>query len=504
MELSDLTLWQWGGTVAAALLVGLSKAGFGTGAGILAVPLMAAVLGPATMLPVMLLVLITGDVFSLIHYKREHDLRALAMLVPGLVLGVGGGFLALDWFRALPDGELWMKRLIGFLSIAFVGIQCYRTARERRLGAEAAAYRPRVWHGVALGTAAGVTSTLAHAGGPLIALFLLPQRLPKKALVGTMIKYFFIGNLIKLVPYSAQGLMTRQNGLLALVLVPAVVAGTFLGIFLHGKFSDRAFRSTVYVLALLMGLYLLLGSQSNHSDGAPEGPAEPLAAAQALGPFPRGLEASRRSDWRAAEGAFRQAAARPGAGQETARFNLALALYRMDRFDPASELFAGLSDSSGQIAAASASLNAGNCAYRLARWHEAAGWYARAVGACGAALSRESGMAESGRQALREVRERARFNLALARRRTPQATQPGLAAPSGASGSAPDGMSGGPAADGTAGTREPIARLATGHGPGPGEGQRELAAVLAHVTARDTGPVLATRRAPAVMGGKNW
>ncbi|MCK4375720.1 MAG: sulfite exporter TauE/SafE family protein, partial [Candidatus Brocadiae bacterium] len=62
MGIGELTVWQWTGAAVAALLVGLSKAGFGAGAGLLAVPLMAAVLGPADMLPVMLLVLITGDI----------------------------------------------------------------------------------------------------------------------------------------------------------------------------------------------------------------------------------------------------------------------------------------------------------------------------------------------------------------------------------------------------------------------------------------------------------
>ena len=258
--LAELTLWQWVGVGVSALLVGLSKAGFGTGAGLLAVPLMALILGPAQMLPVMLLVLITGDVFSVGHYLRKHDVRALCMLMPGLLLGVGAGYVALDWFLALPNAEAWMKRLIGGLSMAFVAVQCLRIAQERRLGAAADPYRPRTWHGVAVGACAGLTSTLAHAGGPLIALFLLPQRMEKRLFVGTMIKYFFVGNLVKLIPYFQRGLMTSQSALLGLMLVPAVVLGTLLGLYLHGKFSDRAFRATIYGVAFLTGLYLVLSA----------------------------------------------------------------------------------------------------------------------------------------------------------------------------------------------------------------------------------------------------
>jgi len=253
----ELTFWQWMGAAVSALLVGLSKAGFGAGAGLLAVPLMVSVLGPADMLPVMLLVLITGDVFSLLHYPRDHDRRNLAMLVPGLLLGVALGYLALDWFLALPQSEQWMKRLIGGFCIVFVLVQLFRFGWAARSGVRWEPYRPRLWHGLGLGAGAGLSSTLAHAGGPLLTIFLLPQELDKRTFVGTTVRYFFIGNVAKLVPYTLEGLMTRPNLLLSALLLPAVVAGTFSGVYLHDKFSDRAFRLVVYGLAFLLGIYFV-------------------------------------------------------------------------------------------------------------------------------------------------------------------------------------------------------------------------------------------------------
>ena len=95
-------------------------------------------------------------------------------------------------------------------------------------------------------------------GGPIVALYMIPQRIERKAFVGTFLRYFLVGNLIKLVPYSLEGMMTVRSGLLSLCLVPAVVVGTFAGLYLHSKFSDRAFRATIYVLAFGMGALLLL------------------------------------------------------------------------------------------------------------------------------------------------------------------------------------------------------------------------------------------------------
>jgi len=258
VALFDLTTLSWVTICVAALLVGLSKAGFGAGAGILSVPLMTVVLSPPQMLAVLLPVLICGDVFSLLHYPRTRDGRNLAMLVPGCLAGVGVGMLILDWFMKLPGGELVMRRCIGGICVVFVCVQLYSSFKTKQDGTQGKPYRPRIWHGVGVGTVAGLTSTLAHAGGPLLALFLLPQKLEKRLFVGTSVTYFFIGNAAKLVPYFREGLMTRHSGMMSLLLLPCVVAGTLVGVRLNKRISDRTFTLAIYCLAFAAALYLVV------------------------------------------------------------------------------------------------------------------------------------------------------------------------------------------------------------------------------------------------------
>jgi uncharacterized membrane protein YfcA len=271
MGIDELTILQWILAGASALLVGLSKAGFGTGAAILAVPLMATILDPADMLPVMLLVLISGDVLTLPHYVRSRDRRSLATLVPGMLAGIVLGALALDGFLALPGSRVWMRRMIGGVSVAFVLLQLYRMARENQLGSPIQPYRPRVWHGVSIGALAGAASTLAHAGGPLVALFLLPQKLDRRVFVGTLVRFFFVANVVKLVPYARQGLMTSSRCLLGLLLLPCVVGGSLVGAWMNRRFSDRAFRLAVYGLAFAVGMHLLLNSGEEQGGREPAG-----------------------------------------------------------------------------------------------------------------------------------------------------------------------------------------------------------------------------------------
>ena len=264
MEFVELATLNWVALFLSALLVGLTKAGFGAGAGILAVPLMTVALGGSEdMLPIMLPVLICGDVFSIIHYPKQKDWRNLRMLVPSCVVGVGLGWVALVVLKSWAGAEKGrlsavLDPLVGGICLGFLIVQVWRYFREGKLTERAEPYRPKLWHGLALGTAAGLTSTLSHAAGPLVALFLLPQKLDKRVFVGTAVTYFFFGNAVKFIPYGVEGMFSAARLWTSAVLLPAVVAGTFLGLLLHRKFSGRAFTLVIYTCTFAAVLKLVL------------------------------------------------------------------------------------------------------------------------------------------------------------------------------------------------------------------------------------------------------
>lgn len=497
MALPDLTTVQWILSGFSALLVGLSKAGFGTGAGILAVPLMAAVLGPAEMLPVMLLVLITGDVLSVAHYLRVHDRRNLYMLVPGLLVGIVLGMVVLDWFLGLPNSRLWMRRMIGGISVTFVALQLWRTVLERRSGLPGSPFRPHAWQGVSLGACAGVTSTLAHAGGPLVALFLLPQKLERRPFVGTLLKYFFVGNMVKLVLYTHKGLMQWNHLALALVLVPAVVLGALLGVRMNRRFSDRVFRFAVYCLASAVGLYLLCAPA-----GEGRGQQTGAGGARWQDVFEEGLAACSREDFTAAAGRFEDAAA-CGAPTELARFNTGVCLYGAGQYGEARTCFAQVRATDAMMLRARATINEGNCCYRQGLYGEAQGHYAAALDLCGAYLARAE---RTGGTAMTagEVIRRASHNLAVLECRE-RATRRGRDGPQGGAArrggtpeaaDAPDGATQGAETEpppGSAGSPQQEA-----------EGHRSVGEVLSDALSRDAGAVLRGNSATTRPAGRNW
>lgn len=263
-----LSVAGWAAAAFAALIIGMSKAGFGTGAGILAVPLLTLATGSAAhMLAVMLPVLICGDVFSIFHYRGKKNWRILSMLIGGCTLGVLAGWGVLHLLGDLGQvsvgnpsitGEIILQKLVGGICVIFVLMQLCRFFKSARPGVETRAWRPKTIHGVAVGTVAGLTSTLAHSAGPIITVFMLPQKLEKSVFVGTVVTYFLFGNLIKLVPFTAQNMFTPARLTTAFLLFPFAAAGTVLGLYLNRRIKNDHFMIVLYAVTLIMGIQLLL------------------------------------------------------------------------------------------------------------------------------------------------------------------------------------------------------------------------------------------------------
>lgn len=237
----------------AALLVGVAKAGFGGGVGVIATPLVALAMPVPDAAALMLPVLIGTDVFVVGHYRRNASGADLKLLLPAAVLGVVVGAFTFD---ALANRERALKVAVGLLALGFVAWRLLAPMLTTRL--RGSAPPSALWGGV-LGTVAGFGSTLAHVGGPPVTIYLLPRRLPREVFVGTNGWFFFLLNLVKLVPYALLDLLSLQRLTLALALLPIAGLGSRLGIWLNRKVDEALFVRLVMILLTLTGLQLLLG-----------------------------------------------------------------------------------------------------------------------------------------------------------------------------------------------------------------------------------------------------
>jgi len=247
----------WVCAVVSVMLIGISKAGFGAGIGVVATPLMALTIPTAAAAALLLPLLIISDLMAILRYKARFDRRNLLILVPGALFGIVIGWLFFGYFR---DNERILKLGIGILAIGFVVFQL----GFYRLRGAIVERKSAVKAGIFWGFLSGFTSTLAHVGSPPVIVYLLPQKMPRDIYVGTTIYFFAITNIVKLIPYSQLNLLHVGNMKIVLLLLPAAFFGVWLGYRLNNWFSDIWFNRIIYGLLFLTGIQLVLGINLIH------------------------------------------------------------------------------------------------------------------------------------------------------------------------------------------------------------------------------------------------
>jgi uncharacterized membrane protein YfcA len=237
--------WFYVVAIPAILLVGISKGGFGSGAGMFATPLMALVVPIPQAAAILLPILIVMDAAGLWAYRGVFSRENMRVILVGGIAGVALGALT---FRYID--ESWMRVILGVLAVGFV-------AQRYLLRAALAPARRSTAKGLFWSVFSGVTSTIAHAGGTPLAIYLLPQRLDKMVMVGTTVVFFAIINVVKLVPYTWLGLFDAANLSTSLVLAPLAPVGIWLGLAAARRLSEQLFYRICYALLLLVGAKLL-------------------------------------------------------------------------------------------------------------------------------------------------------------------------------------------------------------------------------------------------------
>lgn len=243
----QIPIWWYYLCVGGAVLVtGISKAGFGTGAGIVAIPMMAQVMPISHVLGIMLPVLIAADVLSNLHYLREYEWRLLTWLLVGVLLGIGAGSLLLSWVLGYSDADLRsiLSLVIGVVCLLFVVLQTYRLT-----GRPVPTLPPHPLSSAAVGTVAGLVSTISHSAGPIVSIYLLQYRLSKRKLVGTLLIYFLFGNLMKVPTFVTMGLINFQTLRDSIWFVPLLPVGTLLGAWMNQRISAGPFNVLMYGIA---------------------------------------------------------------------------------------------------------------------------------------------------------------------------------------------------------------------------------------------------------------
>jgi uncharacterized membrane protein YfcA len=243
------------------MMLGMSKGGFPIGS--IALPmLILAWPDPARSareaISFMLPMLCCMDIVAVANYRKTIRRDLIKPLLPATLLGVAVGTSLFVYESSMVAvSETALKALIGTIGLCFV---LYRVSKRRVIARmdRAAQEHPRITH--SFGFVAGFTSTMAHAAGPIMQMHMLPKRLPKLEFAGTLAGYFFLLNLVKLVPFIALGRISLDHLKLGAMLLPLIPVGVLLGAAIVRRFNEAHYTKLIYGTLTAASLALLAKS----------------------------------------------------------------------------------------------------------------------------------------------------------------------------------------------------------------------------------------------------
>jgi uncharacterized membrane protein YfcA len=216
----------------------------GFGSTVIALPLLTHFFALKFAVPLLMLLDVAAFLLFGARVRKRIRYGEIGWLVPFILAGMAAGLMLLI---EVPERQL--LAVLGAFLLLYSGYSLARRGPPPALS--------RAW-GVPVGLAGGVFSALFGTGGVLFAIYNAGRIVDKEVLRATNAAMIMLSSLLRVVLFGAAGLLT-QDGLLAtaLVLLPAMLAGAWLGNRLHASVPAAAVVKAVYALLVIAGLTLL-------------------------------------------------------------------------------------------------------------------------------------------------------------------------------------------------------------------------------------------------------
>jgi uncharacterized membrane protein YfcA len=227
-------------------LIAFMKGAFGGGLAIIGIPLLALVMDPISAGALLAPLFVVMDVVALWYWRPGTWSKIdLMLLLPGLAVGTGIGFLLMS----VADRNA-VAIVMALITLAF-------TALWFRGGGQIV-QRPRSKpKALIAGTASGITSMIAHSGGPPMVMYLLPLGLSKAVYAGTSSSFFAAGNLMKAFPWLALAKPEAELWILMALCLPVIPLGVWVGYRLHERLNQAQLYRLLYGLLTVTAFKLL-------------------------------------------------------------------------------------------------------------------------------------------------------------------------------------------------------------------------------------------------------
>lgn len=220
----------------------------GFGAGLIATPLLALALPMQVIVPLNSLLVSVLFIFLSIRDRKEVVWAELKLLILPTVAGVAAGLFL---FKSL-DNRVLLMLLGGFLIVYSAYTLATHVFGLPKLACS------RKWSVPAAMSGAFIDTLFGGGGGTLVVIYLHARGLAMLQFRATVATLWLIEMVARLSGYTAVGFYGRDVLLLALAMLPFIVAGTWVGERMGDRIRQETFSKILAVMLLVAGLSLLL------------------------------------------------------------------------------------------------------------------------------------------------------------------------------------------------------------------------------------------------------
>ena len=212
----------------------------GFGSAMVLAPTLAALYPLTQAVPLVILLEVALSFQLLPGAVRIVQWREIGVMTAAALPGLGAG----AWLLTAVPG-FTLRLAISVLIVVFLALIAMNV---RRRGAK------KISGLAGAGLLSGVANGASGVGGPPIVLYYLAGDDGSAVLRATVICYFFIIDVASAAIYGAQGLLTREVWWLALLCLPASVAGVWLGSRWFDGASEQLYRRVAYGIIAAVAL----------------------------------------------------------------------------------------------------------------------------------------------------------------------------------------------------------------------------------------------------------
>jgi len=226
----------------AALLQGMTS----FGASLVAMPLLLMFYDTSIVVP---LLISFNLIMNIILFRKLYKFQNLKSILPMLVTALIFTIIGLYFLKELNTN--YIKLIIGVILVLLSVIKLFGIVIP--LKQTLSTYIP-------VGIISGLLNGIAGLSGPPVLIFLSANKIEKNVFRATLTAYFLVLNIFTVISFSLTGNYSLDVLNHLIILLPALLIGVSLGVYMGNKVNEELFKKLVLVFLGLMGTYMIINS----------------------------------------------------------------------------------------------------------------------------------------------------------------------------------------------------------------------------------------------------